>query len=981
MKEVMKNTSTGSENSEKNNSNGNNGKGPIEKDYKDTLNLPKTEFPMRGALPEREPKQIERWLNDRVYFRLLEKNRKKGKGKFLLHDGPPYANGGIHMGTALNKILKDVVVKYKSMSGYESPYVPGWDCHGLPIELGVEKQILEQKKDKQSMPLVEIRQMCREYANRFITMQREQFQRLEVFGDWENPYLTMSPDYVASIVRELGRCAKEGVLYKGNKAVYWCASCATALAEAEIEYAEKTSPSIYVKFDLPKETLAKLPELASIAKREAAVRTSVIIWTTTPWTLPANMGIAFHPTAEYVVVKAPALEGTELWIMAKDLQESVEKAAGFAKASVPLMTFTADKLHKLHASHPFIEGRQSLLLLGDHVTLDAGTGAVHTAPGHGQDDYWLGIQYGLEIFSPVDAKGKFTGEFPLMQGQFIFKCNEPIIQMLAESGHLLSKQDIKHSYPHCWRCRKPVFFRATPQWFIEMEPRNADSSKRSLRKESEAAIHQCTWIPASGINRILGMIQSRPDWCVSRQRAWGVPITVFYCENCSELKADPKIFDYIAGLIEKRGPDIWFTDSPAELMPPGTQCSKCHQSKFVKETDILDVWFDSGISHAAVCERRGLGWPADLYLEGSDQHRGWFQTSLLTGVATRHKAPFKTVLTHGFVNDKEGKKMSKSKGNTVSPLDLIKSHGAEILRLWVVLEDYRNDVDFSMESIERISESYRKIRNTIRFLLGNLFDFNADKHTVAVEKMSDLDRWALSRSADYFEKILKSYESYEFHHVYQALMNYCNVDLSSIYFDILKDRLYTAGTNSHERRSSQSAMMHISVSLIKLLAPILSFTAEEAWSHLPSFEGKQSSVFLENFPDFDKDFKVWQDSELVERFSKVWQVRESTFKALEDARQEKKIGHPREAKVDLTVSPIVMKTLQEVSEDLSRILLVSELNLAAASDGTPDGQMGAQIFKSAGIKCARCWVYRSTVGQSKEDPNICHKCVEALNAG
>ena len=942
------------------------------KDYKATLNLPQTDFQMRGFLPQREPEQVERWLKDRVYYRMVEKNRKnpRKKGRFLLHDGPPYANGNIHLGHSLNKVLKDVVIKYKNLSGYESEFVPGWDCHGLPIELGVEKQLLEQKRDKATVPVTELREMCRAYANRFIELQMSQFQRLEVFGDWDKPYVTMSQDYVASIVRELGRCAKAGVLYKGNKPVHWCPSCATALAEAEIEYAEKKSPSIYVKFDLSKEVVASFPELATVATQEGASRVSILIWTTTPWTLPSNLGISLHPDFDYVAIKAPTLEGTEIWIVAKGLQESVEKAAGFERVSTPLLTFKAEKLHRKNARHPFIE-RDSLIMVGDHVTLDAGTGAVHTAPGHGVEDYKIGSRYGLAIYAPVDEKGKFTADFPEMQGQFVFKTNEPIIQKLKESGHLVARVDIQHSYPHCWRCHNPVIFRATPQWFIGMEPRGGGST-RSLRREAEAAIREVTWIPEWGINRILGMVESRPDWCISRQRAWGVPITVFYCEKCGEAKADESVFNHMAKLIETRGTDIWFTEPAEKLLPSGTRCAKCEGSAFKKERDILDVWFDSGVSHAAVCEHRGLGWPADLYLEGSDQHRGWFQTSLLTGVATRERAPFRTVLTHGFVNDQEGKKMSKSKGNVTSPLDLMKNHGAEILRLWVVLEDYRNDVSFSSESLERVSESYRKIRNTIRFLLGNLFDFNPDVDAVKPAQMSDLDRWALSRMAGALERVERAYESYEFHLVYQLVMNLCAVDLSAVYFDILKDRLYTAGKNSKERRSSQTAMWLIANSLVRALAPILSFTAEEAWSLLPKQQEKAASVFLAEFPSAEYGLAAWKNSALEEEFQPIWCARDGVLKALEEARRAKTIGHPREAKIVLTADGDILKALSETRENLSRLFLVSELELRSGE------ALGALVERATGEKCARCWTYSTAVGKFEKHPDLCDRCVEAV---
>ena len=938
-------------------------------DYKATLNLPQTEFPMRGSLPQREPEQVARWLKDKIYFRMVEKNRAAKRPRFLLHDGPPYANGNIHIGHTLNKVLKDVVIKYKNMAGFESAYVPGWDCHGLPIELGVEKQLLDSKRDKSTVPITELRQMCRDYAGKYINLQMEQFQRLEIFGDWENRYATMDKEYVASIIRELGRCAKSDVLYKGNKPVHWCSSDGTALAEAEIEYADKKSPSIYVKFDLTKEALASFPELAAIAKREAATRVSLVIWTTTPWTLPANLAVAMHPEFDYVAVKAPTLDGTELWIVAEGLQENLEKAAGFEKKSTPLLTFKADKLHRQKARHPFIE-RDSLIVLGEHVTLEAGTGVVHTAPGHGVDDYKIGSKYGLDIYAPVDDRGKFTADFPQFQGQFVFKANEPIIEMLRTSGHLVARQDIQHSYPHCWRCHSPVIFRATPQWFIGMEKRG--DKGRSLRQEAEKAIREVNWIPGWGINRILGMVESRPDWCISRQRLWGVPITVFYCESCNEPKADESVFNHVAGLIEEKGVDVWFTESADKLVPPNSKCKKCGHQSFRKERDILDVWFDSGVSHAAVCEARELGWPADLYLEGSDQHRGWFQTSLLTAVATRGTAPFKTVLTHGFVNDKEGKKMSKSKGNVTSPLDLMKSHGAEILRLWVVLEDYRNDVSFSAESLERVSESYRKIRNTIRFLLGNLFDFDPNTDLVKREDMGDLDRWTLSRTAEVLDRITHAYDTYEFHQVYHLVVNFCGVELSSIYFDILKDRLYTAAKKSVERRSSQSAMWLILSALARSLAPILSFTAEESWNMIPRRKGDPESVFLAEFPSGENGLTAWRDLKIEENFLEIWKIRDVVLKSLEEARQLKTIGHPREAKVLLTIDPTGEKFLKSTREDLSRLFLVSEVELKSGS------AVQATIGPASGQKCARCWTYSKAVGLSKKHPALCDRCAEAV---
>ncbi|MGE0615118.1 MAG: isoleucine--tRNA ligase [Bacteriovoracia bacterium] len=933
-------------------------------DYKDTLNLPVTDFAMRASLPQREPEQVARWLQDRVYQRMVEKNRKSGKGRFILHDGPPYANGDIHIGHALNKILKDIVVKYKNMCGFEAPYVPGWDCHGLPIELGAEKILKDQKREKSTVPVVELRQICRDYAKKYIGIQMEQFKRLEIFGDWENRYATMDDSYVASILRELGRCAKAGVLYKGNKPVHWCPSCGTALAEAEIEYADKKSPSIYVKFDLEPAAIAAVPELAAAVKKHAPKRTAMLIWTTTPWTLPANLGISLHPDFEYTAVKT---SDGELWVLAEGLVEGFSKAVGREGQLEVVAKFASTQLERQNARHPFID-RPSLIMLGTHVTLEAGTGAVHTAPGHGVDDYKIGLRYGLPIVAPVNGKGCYTADFAPMQSQFVFKANEPIVNLLRESGHLVGHQDIQHSYPHCWRCHNPVIFRATPQWFIGMDQRPGIS--RDLRKEAVQGIHQVKWVPAWGINRILGMVEGRPDWCISRQRAWGVPITVFYCASCEEPAAGQEVFDHVAGLVEAQGADVWFKESAEKLHPSGLTCGKCAGTKFTKETDILDVWFDSGVSHAAVCEERELGWPADLYLEGSDQHRGWFQTSLLTAVATRREPPFKAVLTHGFVNDAQGKKMSKSKGNVTSPLDLMKTHGADVLRLWVGLEDYRNDLSFSKESLERVSESYRKIRNTVRFLLGNLNDFDPAKDAVPREKMGELDRWALSRTAHVMNRVTQAYDDYEFHTVYHQVVNLCAVDLSAVYFDILKDRLYTAGKKSAERRSSQTAMFHVLSALLRGLAPILSFTSEEAWQMIPGLP--RESIFLQPFPRDTQGLADWLDEKVEAAFAPVWETREIVMKALEEARAQKVIGHPREAHVVLTVPADTQTKLNGVREDLSRLFLVSQFTLQAGS------AVKVEIKTATGEKCARCWVYKPEVGKDSRHPALCARCVEAV---
>ncbi|MEW6057788.1 MAG: isoleucine--tRNA ligase [Bdellovibrionota bacterium] len=921
-------------------------------DYKSTLNLPQTDFPMKASLPQREPEQVAQWEAQDSYGKMVKK--RSGKPLFVLHDGPPYANGNIHIGHTLNKVLKDIVVKYKNMSGYHAEFIPGWDCHGLPIELGVEKQLRDQKKDKASLSKVEIRNFCKEFAFTYINKQRDQFKRLGVFGDWQKPYLTMNDEYVANIVRELGRISKANNLYKGNKPVYWCANCATALADAEIEYHDHRSPSIYVKFYLKNESIAKLPALSEAAQGK---KVAVVIWTTTPWTLPANVAIALHPEFEYAAVDT----GTEVLIVAEGLREKF--LSDVTLQGTKRATLKGSSFERLSAEHPFMN-RSSLIILGEHVTLEAGTGAVHTAPGHGVDDYRVGLRYGLEVLAPVDSYGRLTEEVPAYKGTKVFEANKKIIEDLQSSGHLLKHSEIQHSYPHCWRCIKPVIFRATPQWFIGMEA-------TGLRKRAIAEIHKVEWIPGWGINRILGMVESRPDWCISRQRVWGVPITVFYCEGCNEAVSSQDSFEHVASIIEKNGPNAWYEWPVEKLIKPQTSCSKCGEKdprKFRKETDILDVWFDSGVSHAAVLASRlnqgKVTWPADLYLEGSDQHRGWFQTSLLTAVESRGSAPFKKVLTHGFVNDKDGRKMSKSKGNVVDPFEITNKFGAEILRLWVVIEDYRNDLNFSFETIDRVSESYRKVRNTFRYVLGNLYDYEPSMAPDDAD-YCDLDRWALYRTEKFLAKLRQSYESYEFHLAYHALVNFCAVDLSSLYFDILKDRLYTSAKNSRERRSSQAALHKIGVALATGLAPILSFTAEEVWKHL-----KQSgSVFEADFPNWQS---VSGREEAFHRVEAALELRETINKSLENARSAKHIGHSLEAKVSVAVPKEKIAAINNVREDLARLFIVSKIEL------TEGKGLEVKVERALGEKCARCWVYTTEVGQSPAHPQLCKRCVTAV---
>ncbi|MBI4412095.1 MAG: isoleucine--tRNA ligase, partial [Deltaproteobacteria bacterium] len=854
--------------------------------YKETLNLPKTDFPMKAELPKREPDFLKKWGEQGIYEKLLKKN--EGKPKFILHDGPPYANGHIHFGHILNKILKDIIVKFKNMSGKYSPYIPGWDCHGLPIELGAVKELAEKEKDPKKLadPLVR-REACRQYARGFVRAQAQEFIRLGVFGDWEHPYLTMTNQYEADIAREFVKLYLNGYVYRGKKPVFWCPSCRTALAEAEVEYENHTSPSIYVKFQLPNSDKLKLPD-----KQKPVY---LVIWTTTPWTLPANVALALGAKYEYTALECDA----EIYVVAKDLKNSFLKAIDFIGEAVELKNWTGQELSDLDldCAHPFM-GRRSRVVLAGHVTLDSGTGIVHIAPGHGQEDYLVGQAYQLETLCPVDSQGKFTSladaqyeEVKKWEGLFIKKADKQIVDFLFQKKFLLNEpgQTLTHSYPHCWRCKNPVIFRATEQWFCSLE-------HNDLRKKALNAINcNVKWIPSWGQDRILGMIENRPDWCLSRQRIWGVPIIVHLCVDCDEFFLDEKIGEYICSIFEKEGADAWFNKET--LLPPGTKCPKCRGGKIVKRDDILDVWFDSGVSFAAVCERNPqLSPQADLYLEGSDQHRGWFHSSLLVSLATRGRAPYREVLTHGFVVDGEGKKYSKSAKNYVPPEKVLNEMGAELLRLWVAAEDYRNDIRVSGEIIKVLAEVYRKIRNTCRFMLGNLSDFRTGTMRLPVEKRTELDRYALHLLAKVIQKVEKAYENYEFHIVHHSLNKFFTVDLSAIYLDILKDRLYCDRSDGFLRRSAQSTLYDILSSVTPLLAPILSFTAEEIWQFIPkaagppakgsgsNFKGSASfsaggglpeSVFLASWPE---EHQNWIDNNLEARWERIGIIRDEVLK-------------------------------------------------------------------------------------------------------
>ncbi|MFZ5866017.1 MAG: isoleucine--tRNA ligase [Thermodesulfobacteriota bacterium] len=928
------------------------------KDYKNTLNLPQTAFPMRANLPTREPELLKEWESQRIYDQI--RSHSQGREKYILHDGPPYANGHIHLGTALNKILKDMIVKSRFMAGFDSEYVPGWDCHGLPIEHNVDKELGEKKL---GMSTAHFRQYCRKYAEKWIDVQREEFKRLGVFGDWEDPYLTMNYAYQATIVRELGEFFQSGAVYRGKKPVYWCAHCVTALAEAEVEYMDSATPSIYVRFPALDDFSTKIPEVAG-------KNVSVVIWTTTPWTIPANLGIMVHPDESYAAVEA----GDQVYILAERLVPFNMEAFGITDYRI-LATFPGRTLEGLKCKHPLYD-RPSTLILAPFVTLDTGTGCVHTAPGHGQEDYEVGLQYGFDVYAPVDDHGRFTDDVDYFKGEFVFDANDHVIAKLKEVGALMLSESMEHSYPHCWRCKEPIIYRATYQWFISMD-------KTGLRDQALKAIDTVTWIPRWGRDRIYGMIQHRPDWCISRQRSWGVPITAMRCGKCDAIVAEPELFERAATLFAEKGADVWFEADAAQLAPKGLKCGECGSADLIKETDILDVWFDSGVSWAAVCEqRKRLVYPCQLYLEGSDQHRGWFHSALLTSTGTRGRAPYYGVLTHGFVVDGEGKKMSKSLGNVVQPDEIITKYGADILRLWVSAEDYRDDIRISDEIIERLVEAYRRIRNTCRFLLGNLADFNPDEHMVPIDQMRELDRLAMDRLNRIINRVRKAYEDFDFHVVFHTLYNYCTVDLSSQYLDILKDRLYCEKTDGRLRRSAQTALYHSLTALVRLMAPILAFTAEEVWSHIKKEKGAVNSVHVTSFPDALPGIDL--SAEETIRWDTLWALRQKVAKALEEARAAKVIGSSLEARVKIQAPEDVVSAVVG-TEDPEGFFIVSQLETisvtATGAEGASEDwldQVTVEVSRAGGEKCPRCWNWRSDIGSSKQYPDICGRCARVM---
>jgi isoleucyl-tRNA synthetase len=931
-------------------------------DYRATLNLPQTKFNMKANLAQKEPFYLKRWEKEDLYGQIQAAC--EGKPLYVLHDGPPYANGHIHLGTAFNKILKDIILKSRRMAGFNAPYIPGWDCHGLPIEHNVDKE-LGQKKDQ--IPKLSKRGACRKYAQKWIKSQKDEFKRLGVLGDWEQPYLTMNYDYEATIAREFNRFLLSGAVIRNKKPVYWCSTCTTALAEAEVEYYDHTSPSIYVKFPVA-------DDLSDVDPALSGDKVFVVIWTTTPWTLPANLAVAFHPDFVYAAVGI----GQEVWIMAKDLVESVMCEFGLNDYTV-IATFSARSLENRHCRHPFLD-RDSLLVLADYVTIDAGTGCVHTAPGHGADDYLTGLRYGLDILSPLDDHGRYTVEAGPYQGKQVPEVNGQINDDMQKSGMLIHKSDIRHSYPHCWRCKQPVMYRATPQWFISME-------NTGIREKALASIKQVEWTPSWGMQRIYAMVEGRPDWCLSRQRTWGVPITVISCSACGEIVKSDALIEKIDELFRKEGADAWFKHEIKDFLPPETACARCGSVEFTKEEDILDVWFDSGVSYAAVCEKRTeLRSPADLYLEGSDQHRGWFHTSLLASVGTRGIAPYKGVLTHGYVVDGQGKKMSKSIGNVVAPGEVIEKYGAEILRLWVASEDYRDDVKVSDEILRHISDAYRKIRNTIRYMLGNLSDFDPEKDRVELSELPELDRWALMRFEELRRKVVAAYERYEFHSIYHNLNFFCGTTMSAFYLDILKDRLYTSGKDSRLRRSAQTALFIILDGMIRLMAPILSFTAAETWEHLYNLDQTvtlDKSIF---FADFPAAITNLMDKESEARWAQLIAVRSEFTKALEIARREKIIGHPLEAEVLVLISGDLGDFLQREMEFLKEISIVSamsgveelpDIGLAPFFSEEIPG-LSMMVRPAVGDKCERCWTRSPSVGENSDHPVICSRCCDII---
>jgi isoleucyl-tRNA synthetase len=929
-------------------------------DYKSTLNLPHTDFPMRGNLAQREPDMLKAWSDIDLYQKIREQS--KGRPTFVLHDGPPYANGDIHIGHAVNKILKDIIVKSRTIDGFDARYIPGWDCHGLPIELMVEKKI---GKAGDKVDARTFRQKCREYARQQVDGQREDFKRLGVFGDWDNPYLTMNPAFEANIVRSLGKIIDKGHLHKGSKPVHWCLDCGSALAEAEVEYQDKESPAIDVMFNAVDES-AFLAAAGIDTNGEGPI--AVVIWTTTPWTLPANMAVALHPDLDYQLLQVQTANGPVRILLESTLAESALQRYGFEEHTL-LGGCKGHQLENLQLQHPFYS-RTVPIILGDHVTTEAGTGAVHTAPGHGQDDYIVGSRYGLEVYNPVGSDGVFLPDTELFAGMHVNKANPAILETLQKNGMLLKQAKMKHSYPHCWRHKTPIIFRATPQWFISMD-------QNGLRAAAEAAIRETGWIPEWGQARIEGMVSGRPDWCISRQRTWGVPITLFVHKESGELHPDTSdLIEQIAQRIEQQDIDAWFELDAAELL--GDEADN-----YDKTSDTLDVWFDSGVTHACVLgQHDSMPFPADLYLEGSDQHRGWFQSSLLTSVAMNGTAPYRSVLTHGFTVDANGRKMSKSLGNVVAPQKIMKSLGADILRLWVASTDYSAEITVSDEILKRTADTYRRIRNTVRFLLANLNGFDPAWHMLAGDEMLSLDRWAVARARQLQQQIIAAYQEYNFHIIYQKLHNFCAVDMGGFYLDIIKDRQYTTQQDSVARRSAQTALFHIAEAMCRWLAPILSFTADEIWQFMPGERGE--SVQLENW--YPHLFTLDMDEPMnMDFWQQVLETRSAVSKQLETLRVDNKIGSSLDAEVTLFCNGELQQNLNRLEDELRFVMITSDAQISspeAKTDTAIETRLagGNTLYIMAEAsphdKCVRCWHHRADVGSNSEHPELCGRCVE-----
>lgn len=932
-------------------------------EYKDTLNLPQTTLEMRANAAQREPQIQQIWEEKNIYEKIVEQ-RDKSRA-FILHDGPPYLSSDkIHIGTALNKILKDILIKYKSQAGFYAPYVPGYDGHGLPIENAVVKNI---KGGREAVTPVELRAKCREFAHKNLKGQESEFRRLGVLGDWENPYLTINPEFEAEQIRVFGEMYKNGYVEKGLKPVYWCASCETALAEAEVEYADHTSTSIYVRFKFEQDDKKKAFSKAGFSSEKDLY---AVIWTTTPWTIPSNMAICLHPELEYTFFEYKK----DVYVIAQALLASFLEGVAWEESDINVLGSTSGKdLELLETKHPLYQ-RKSPIILGEHVTTEAGTGAVHTAPGHGLEDYEVGVKYKLEVFSPLNSKGVWTNMVPDLEGIPYYKGNAVVIEKLEAAGALLAKSDIQHSYPHCWRCKKPVIYRATPQWFVKVD---------KFRQQTLDEIKKVKWIPASGENRISNMVEGRSDWCISRQRAWGVPIPVFYCKDCGEVIVNDDTINDVANLFDKESSDAWVKYSEKELLPNGFKCPACKGENFQKENDIMDVWFDSGVTWRAVVEKRSaeLGnIPVDMYLEGSDQHRGWFQSSLLTCMSTEGKAPYKEVLTHGFVLDGEGRKMSKSLGNVVAPQEIIKTYGADVLRLWAASVDYRNDIKIGENAIKQLVEIFKKTRNTVRFLLGNLYDFDPAADYVNYNDMKNLDKFALHKLNQLTKQVTEAFENYEFYKYFQHLQNFAAVDLSAFYLDIVKDRLYTAGKKSLSRRACQTVLFEISQALVRILAPVMPHQAEDIWQNVvESQKGGLESILLS---DWVKVNPRWDDAKLEEDFSKILKAREIVTKAIEPLRADKKVGSSLEVAVYIKASGEEMQVLNANGAELNNIFITSQ---AFICDEAPEGALNEYsedeftvwVTQAQGEKCERCWKYRK-LGEYKGHETICSECCEAI---